>query len=240
MFLVILDAQTPVQEIAVLQTAQLPVAQRQLAAVTYAQMHVRDANHYVKVLAKTGQHVEMVVILSVIAAIMDVGGIVHQIVIEHVLLHHVSQRLVVVIVLAIAHLLVIVTVARVIVLQHVTMQVAAQTVVILTVVHLVQEADAHLIATIAAHIIAKVIVLFCVQTQIVKICARILIVNQVARKIVGEHVMGILVHMTVLLNVIILALQEVVPVVIVAIESAHIVVRETAQLIVNSHVLTQK
>ena len=240
MFLVILDVQTPVQEIAVPQTAQLPVAQRQLAAVTYAQMHVRDANHYVKVLAKKGQHVELVVILSVIAAIMDVGGIVHQIVIEHVLLHHVSQRLVVVIVLAIAHLLVIVTVAQVIVQQHVTMQVAAQTVVILTVVHLVREADAHLIATIAAHIIAKVIVLFCVQTQIVKICARILIANQVARKIVREHVMEILVHMIALLNVIILALQEVVHVVIVAIESAHIAVRGTAQLIVNSHVLTQK
>ena len=110
-FLVILDVPTPVQEIAVLQTAQLPIAQHQLAAVTYAQMHVLDANHYVKVLAKQGHHVEMVVIHSVIAAIMHVGGIVHQIVIEHVLLRHVSQRLVVVIVQAIAHLLVMITVA---------------------------------------------------------------------------------------------------------------------------------
>lgn len=110
-FLVILDVPTPVQEIAVPQTAQLQVVQHQLAAVIYAQMHVRDVNHYVKVLAKKVQHVELVVIHSVIAAIMHVGEIVHQIVIEHVLLHHVSQRLVVVIVQAIAHLLVMITVA---------------------------------------------------------------------------------------------------------------------------------
>ena len=57
MFLAILDVQTHVQEIAVPQTAQLPVVQQQLAAVTYAQMHVRDANHYVKVPAKKEQHI---------------------------------------------------------------------------------------------------------------------------------------------------------------------------------------
>ena len=66
------------------------------------------------------------------------------------------------------------------------------------------------------------------------------LVEMAAKKIVREHVIIVIVHMTALLTVITLALQGVVHVVIVAIESAHIAVRGTAQLIVNSHVLTQK
>lgn len=66
------------------------------------------------------------------------------------------------------------------------------------------------------------------------------LVKMAAKKIVREHVIIVIVHMTALLTVITLALQGVVHVVIVAIESVHIVVRETVQLIVRTHVLKQK
>ena len=93
-FLVILDVPTPVQEIAVPQTAQLKVVHQALDAIAYAQMHVLDAEQHVRVVALQVTNVVVVVIQGVQAAITNVLELVHQCVIEHVLLHHVSQRLV--------------------------------------------------------------------------------------------------------------------------------------------------
>ena len=94
MFLVILDVPTPVQEIAVPQTAQLKVVHQALDAIAYAQMHVLDAEQHVRVVALQVTNVVVVVIQGVQAAITNVLELVHQCVIEHVLLHHVNQRLV--------------------------------------------------------------------------------------------------------------------------------------------------
>ena len=94
LFLVILDVPTPVQEIAVPQTAQLKVVHQALDAIAYAQMHVLDAEQHVRVVAPQVTNVVVVVIQGVQAAITNVLELVHQCVIEHVLLHHVSQRLV--------------------------------------------------------------------------------------------------------------------------------------------------
>lgn len=77
LFLVILDAQTPVQEIAVLQAAQLKVVHQALDAIAYAQMNVLDAEQHVRVVALQVTNVLVVVIQGAQAAITDVLGLVH-------------------------------------------------------------------------------------------------------------------------------------------------------------------
>lgn len=77
MFLVILDVQTPVQEIAVPQTAQLKVVHQALDAIAYAQMHVRGAVQHVRVVALQVTNVLVVVIQGAQAAITNVLGLVH-------------------------------------------------------------------------------------------------------------------------------------------------------------------
>ena len=124
--------------------------------------------------------------------------------------------------------------------MHVAMQLAAQTVVMLIVIHLVlQTGDAHLLAMPTAQTIAQSkVVMLIVQIQIVQPSV-LLLVMLVVRKIVLRVVMC-LVLLHVLMTVRVFALQEVWHVVIVARTNVQVVVMETAQLIVNSHVLTQK
>ena len=71
-----------IAQVLVPQTAQLPVAQRQLAAVAYAQMHVKGAVQHAQVLVQQVTHVKVFVIQLVEEhVITDVVELVHLLVI---------------------------------------------------------------------------------------------------------------------------------------------------------------